>query len=181
MLTIYCRFHAWQSSMLFATMFVCIPIPLNTAYAHMPNRSFTYCSAGQAFSPGFCLLSILLWSASLACMLTEMVSLPRFFTGAAGTAELFVGRKDRSYTYHIILVDTLDHFEVPFFGRLANSFVDDEWIWSFGNCTCWNYYREACLFFIYPCLSILASFFLWFFGRLFVVNDSLCVYLIPGL
>lgn len=24
------------------------------------------------------------------------------------------------------LVDTLDHFEVPFFGRLANSFVDDE-------------------------------------------------------
>ena len=23
-------------------------------------------------------------------------------------------------------VDTLDHFEVPFFGRLANSFVDDE-------------------------------------------------------
>lgn len=59
-------------------------------------------------------------------MLTEMVSLPRFFTGAAGTAELFVGRKDRSYTYHIILVDTLDHFEVPFFGRLANSFVDDE-------------------------------------------------------
>lgn len=24
------------------------------------------------------------------------------------------------------LVDTLDHFEVPIFGRLANSFVDDE-------------------------------------------------------
>jgi hypothetical protein len=24
------------------------------------------------------------------------------------------------------LVDTLDHFEVPFFGHLANSFVDDE-------------------------------------------------------
>lgn len=23
-------------------------------------------------------------------------------------------------------VDTLDHFEVPFFGHLANSFVDDE-------------------------------------------------------
>lgn len=25
-----------------------------------------------------------------------------------------------------ISVDTLDHFEVPIFGRLANSFVDDE-------------------------------------------------------
>lgn len=25
-----------------------------------------------------------------------------------------------------IPVDTLDHFEVPIFGRLANSFVDDE-------------------------------------------------------
>jgi len=25
-----------------------------------------------------------------------------------------------------ILVDTLDHFEVPFIGRLANSFVDNE-------------------------------------------------------
>jgi hypothetical protein len=25
-----------------------------------------------------------------------------------------------------IVVDTLDHFQVPFFGRLANSFVDDE-------------------------------------------------------
>ena len=24
------------------------------------------------------------------------------------------------------LVETLDHFEVPFFGKLANSFVDDE-------------------------------------------------------
>ena len=23
-------------------------------------------------------------------------------------------------------VETLDHYEVPFFGRLANSFVDDE-------------------------------------------------------
>lgn len=26
----------------------------------------------------------------------------------------------------IRLVETLDHYEVPFFGRLANSFVDDE-------------------------------------------------------
>jgi hypothetical protein len=25
-----------------------------------------------------------------------------------------------------VSVETLDHFEVPFFGRLANSFVDDE-------------------------------------------------------
>jgi hypothetical protein len=31
-----------------------------------------------------------------------------------------------SLIYHASLVDTLDHFEVPFFGRLANSFVDNE-------------------------------------------------------
>lgn len=32
-----------------------------------------------------------------------------------------------SVTYpELFLVDTLDHFEVPFIGRLANSFVDNE-------------------------------------------------------
>jgi len=33
---------------------------------------------------------------------------------------------DRASTDLSLSVDTLDHFEVPFFGRLANSFVDDE-------------------------------------------------------
>jgi hypothetical protein len=32
----------------------------------------------------------------------------------------------RSHSSHTFLVDTLEHFEVPFFGRLANSFVDNE-------------------------------------------------------
>lgn len=30
------------------------------------------------------------------------------------------------YANIVSLVDTLDHYEVPFFGHLANSFVDDE-------------------------------------------------------
>lgn len=49
-----------------------------------------------------------------------------FSTGPANTAELFVGRKNRPILITLSLVDTLDHFEVPFFGHLANSFVDDE-------------------------------------------------------
>lgn len=28
-------------------------------------------------------------------------------------------------------VDTLEHYEVPFFGRIANRFVDDEWIFKY--------------------------------------------------
>lgn len=36
-----------------------------------------------------------------------------------------------------ISVDTLDHFEVPIFGRLANSFVDDEWTWMMSFATFW--------------------------------------------
>lgn len=34
--------------------------------------------------------------------------------------------KDQTEALTDCSVDTLDHYEVPFFGRLANSFVDDE-------------------------------------------------------
>lgn len=38
-----------------------------------------------------------------------------------------ISEKDRFLDADILrLVDTLDHFEVPFIGRLANSFVDNE-------------------------------------------------------
>lgn len=50
------------------------------------------------------------------------------------TVSLLSGRwhHDRLHTGFMLIndshisVDTLDHFEVPIFGRLANSFVDDE-------------------------------------------------------
>ena len=34
--------------------------------------------------------------------------------------------QEAEYRGGVGVVETLDHFEVPFFGRLANSFVDDE-------------------------------------------------------
>ncbi|CDM28827.1 Tic20-like protein [Penicillium roqueforti FM164] len=74
----YVRFHAWQSSMLFATMFI----------IHLL----------------FC------WSSFLSWVLFIIdIALIGFLS---------------MHAYRD--VDTLDHFEVPFFGRLANSFVDDE-------------------------------------------------------
>lgn len=49
-------------------------------------------------------------------MLTEMVSLWPAETASPQTSSCVLTK----------LVDTLDHYEAPFFGRLANSFVDDE-------------------------------------------------------
>ncbi|KAJ5239778.1 Tic20-like protein [Penicillium chermesinum] len=74
----YVRFHAWQSSMLFATMFV-----IHLMFAWTSFISWT-------------LFAIDLF---LICYLGL-------------------------HAYRD--VETLDHFEVPFFGRLANSFVDNE-------------------------------------------------------
>ncbi|KAJ9640621.1 hypothetical protein, variant [Exophiala oligosperma] len=74
----YVRFHAWQSSMLFAVIFV----------LHL----------------------ILAWSSVLSWMLF--------------TVDLLLIGFLAMHAYRD--VDTLDHYEVPFFGRLANSFVDDE-------------------------------------------------------
>ncbi|KAJ5722580.1 hypothetical protein N7488_000615 [Penicillium malachiteum] len=74
----YVRFHAWQSSMLFAVIFI-----LHLMFAWSSFLSWT------------------LFAADLA--LIGYLSL-------------------RAYRD----VDTLDHYEVPFFGRLADSFVDDE-------------------------------------------------------
>ncbi|KAJ5577227.1 hypothetical protein N7535_004153 [Penicillium sp. DV-2018c] len=74
----YVRFHAWQSSMLFAAMFV----------IHL------------LFS----------WSSFLSWTLF-IVDL-----GLIGFLSMHAYQD----------VDTLDHFEVPIFGHLANSFVDDE-------------------------------------------------------
>ncbi|KAJ5736281.1 uncharacterized protein N7483_001406 [Penicillium malachiteum] len=74
----YVRFHAWQSSMLFAVIFI-----LHLMFAWSSFLSWT------------------LFAIDLA--LIGYLSL-------------------RAYRD----VDTLDHYEVPFFGRLANSFVDDE-------------------------------------------------------
>ncbi|KAJ5861604.1 uncharacterized protein N7529_008914 [Penicillium soppii] len=74
----YVRFHAWQSSMLFAAMFI----------IHLL----------------FCWSSFLSWTFLLIdLILIGFLSMHAY--------------QD---------VETLDHFEVPFFGRLANSFVDDE-------------------------------------------------------
>ncbi|ETI26023.1 hypothetical protein G647_02800 [Cladophialophora carrionii CBS 160.54] len=74
----YVRFHAWQSSMLFAALFV----------LHL----------------------ILAWSKILSWMLFAIDLL------LIGFLSLHAYRD----------VETLDHFEVPFFGRLANSFVENE-------------------------------------------------------
>ncbi|KAJ9610522.1 hypothetical protein H2200_005299 [Cladophialophora chaetospira] len=74
----YVRFHAWQSSMLFAAIFV----------LHL----------------------LLAWSSVLSWMLF-VIDL-----GLIGFLSLHAYRD----------VETLDHFEVPFFGRLANSFVENE-------------------------------------------------------
>ena len=74
----YIRFHAWQSSMLFSTIFV----------LHL----------------------ILSWSRVLSWILFAMDLV------LIGSLSLHAYRD----------VGTLDHFEVPFFGRLANSFVENE-------------------------------------------------------
>ncbi|KAG0155108.1 hypothetical protein PDIDSM_681 [Penicillium digitatum] len=74
----YVRFHAWQSSMLFATMFI----------IHLL----------------FCWSSFLSWT-----LFIVDIALIGFLS---------------MHAYQD--VDTLDHFEVPLFGHLANSFVDDE-------------------------------------------------------
>ncbi|KAL2364959.1 hypothetical protein RJZ56_002107 [Blastomyces dermatitidis] len=74
----YVRFHAWQSSMLFTTIFI----------IHM----------------------IFAWSSVISWLLFVCdITLIGFLSM-------------RAYRD----VDSLEHFEVPFFGRLANSFVDDE-------------------------------------------------------
>ncbi|KAJ5167918.1 Tic20-like protein [Penicillium canariense] len=74
----YVRFHAWQSSMLFAVIFI-----IHLIFAWSTFISWTL----------FLIDLILMGFLSM-----------------------------RAYRD----VDTLDHFEVPFFGRLANSFVDNE-------------------------------------------------------
>ncbi|KAJ5891963.1 uncharacterized protein N7473_008191 [Penicillium subrubescens] len=74
----YVRFHAWQSSMLFAVIFI----------IHL----------------------IFAWS--------SFISWTLFIIDLALMGFLSM----RAYRD----VDTLDHFEVPFIGRLANSFVDNE-------------------------------------------------------
>ncbi len=74
----YVRFHAWQSSMLFAAIFV----------LHL----------------------VLAWSTVLSWMLFAVD------LGLIGFLSLHAYRD----------VETLDHFEVPFIGRLANSFVENE-------------------------------------------------------
>ncbi|CAG8363613.1 unnamed protein product [Penicillium salamii] len=74
----YVRFHAWQSSMLFAALFI----------VHLL----------------VCWSSFLSWTLFLVdLLLIGFLSMHAY--------------QD---------VHTLDHFEVPFFGPLANSFVDDE-------------------------------------------------------
>ncbi len=74
----YVRFHAWQSSMLFASIFV----------LHL----------------------ILSWSRVLSWMLFAID------LALIGFLSLHAYRD----------VETLDRFEVPFFGRLADSFVENE-------------------------------------------------------
>ncbi|PGH10460.1 hypothetical protein GX51_00219 [Blastomyces parvus] len=74
----YVRFHAWQSSMLFTSIFI----------IHM----------------------IFAWSSVISWLL--------FVCDIALIGFLSM----RAYRD----VDSLEHYEVPFFGRLANSFVDDE-------------------------------------------------------
>ncbi|PGH23346.1 hypothetical protein AJ80_02599 [Polytolypa hystricis UAMH7299] len=74
----YVRFHAWQSSMLFTTIFI---IHMIFAWSSVISWLLFLCDLG--------LMGFLSWHAY----------------------------RD---------VDSLEHYEVPFFGRLANSFVDDE-------------------------------------------------------
>ncbi|TPX19604.1 hypothetical protein DIZ76_017396 [Coccidioides immitis] len=76
----YVRFHAWQSGMLFTTIFI----------IHM---LFAWTS----------IISWLLFIADI-CLIAFLAA----------------------HAYRDDAVDTLDHYEVPFFGRLANSFVDAE-------------------------------------------------------
>ncbi|KAG9729347.1 hypothetical protein KCU73_g12141, partial [Aureobasidium melanogenum] len=74
----YVRFHAWQSSLVFATLFV----------LHL----------------------LLSWSRFLSWLL---------FVGDLGLIVLLVFRAYRD-------AETLDRFELPFFGRLASTYVDRE-------------------------------------------------------
>ncbi|KAL1971200.1 hypothetical protein VTN77DRAFT_152 [Rasamsonia byssochlamydoides] len=74
----YVRFHAWQSSMLFSTIFI-----LHLLFA---------------------------WSSVISWLM---------FIG-----DLFLIGFLSLHAYRD--VDSLEHYEVPIFGRLANSFVDDE-------------------------------------------------------
>lgn len=125
-LTIYYRFHAWQSSMLFATMFVSISIFPNVTYAHMPKIDHPPTVLLVELS----LLDIVHYRYRIN-RLPQHACLPRWwvFRGFLHRSCSLAGKMDLVLTT-LSPVDTLDHFEVPFFGHLANSFVDDEWAWT---------------------------------------------------
>ncbi|CAG8002818.1 unnamed protein product [Penicillium salamii] len=102
----YVRFHAWQSSMLFAALFivhllVCWSSFLSWTLFLVDLLLIAFLSM-HAYQDGeFPILGLALEFFVLCCRIGPMLTL-------------------------CFPVDTLDHFEVPFFGPLANSFVDDE-------------------------------------------------------
>ncbi|OJD23784.1 hypothetical protein ACJ73_04862 [Blastomyces percursus] len=104
----YVRFHAWQSSMLFTTIFI----------IHM---IFAWSSV----------ISWLLFVCDIA--LIGFLSMRAYRDGKRerwdshpNSVLLVVLSLIMTSPFAICLVDSLEHYEVPFFGRLANSFVDDE-------------------------------------------------------
>jgi hypothetical protein len=85
-----------------------------------------------------------------------------------------------SNTNTSFIVDTLDHFEVPIFGRLANSFVDDEWagvIVSLDSACIWIQTAEEHVYSSYTPLvnaCLLWSFFMYSLCLILWIILSIC-------
>lgn len=106
-----CRFHAWQSSMLFTCIFVRPNVP-------SCKQKLTSSQIIHLLFSWSLVLSWILFAGDLA--LIAFLALHAYRDGmscSTGDALLFLT---------LCTVETLDYYEVPFFGRLANRFVDDE-------------------------------------------------------
>lgn len=110
----YVRFHAWQSSMLFTALFVSPGLRPRIVVSDMVQ-----------------IIHLLLaWSTVLSWILFVCD------VGLIGFLSLQAYRDGKRYrsnrnqigktVFSQLSVHTLEHYEIPFFGRLANSFVDNE-------------------------------------------------------
>lgn len=109
----FLRFHAWQSSLLFAAIFVSPTLHL---FARGPALT-TYQVLHLIFS----------WSSILSWMLFVVdIGLIGFLTMHAYQDGIIIPRVSVHTDTDKVAADGLDRFEVPFFGGLASSFVDSE-------------------------------------------------------
>ena len=96
----YVRFHAWQSSLLFAFLFV-----LHIIFSWSSFISWLL------FAGDVGLIALLTWRA--------------YLDGKSLVAHQVPGQQHR-HVLTIATAATLDRYEVPFFGPLASSILDDE-------------------------------------------------------